>query len=92
MGGGVDQLGFFCWEVEDGRSKNERGDPKIGEGVEMNLEIFLDFGGGFIIILHKMSRDTQNWGRSIFFLKNTSHQGIFGTFSNICMTGTKFVI
>ena len=44
-GGGVDQLGFFCWEVED--PKNGRGDPKNGEGVEMNLEIF--FGGGFII-------------------------------------------
>ena len=77
MGGGVDQLGFFCWEVEDGRSKNERGDPKIGEGVEMNLEIFLDFGGGFIIILHKMSRDTQKWGRSKLFSKKTPPLRVF---------------
>ena len=59
--------------------KNGRGDPKNGEGVEMNLEIFLE--GGFIIMLDKISRDTQNWGWSkLFRKKNTSPLGIFGTF------------
>ena len=63
---------------------NGKGDPKNGEGVEMNLEIFLE--GGFIIMLHKMSRDTQNWGRSkLFQKKTTTPQGIFGTFPNICI-------
>ena len=55
--------------------KNGRGDPKNGEGVEMNLEIFLE--GGFIIMLDKISRDTQNWGWSKLFRKKTPPLWVF---------------